>query len=151
LRFLKWGRGKNRDQKYEFIIDVLGPLHSYYRYEKSEMEHAHTLPNNKTINVRKANLYRLDPDFKTRIRYKIRGIDSGFLVVFKSDDDDPIEYISPKYSAKVLKTINESQALKTALKDEFARAMDAKTVFMYFLLIAGALVVYLFITGQVTL
>lgn len=112
------------------------------------MDHHYTGPDGTVHHVKNENLYRVKPTIFDMIRYKLKGIDSGFMVIFKTDTSTPIAYSSPKYSARVLRTVSESRALKTALKDEFAKAMDAKALFMYFILIAGALVVYLFLTGQ---
>lgn len=114
------------------------------------MTHKHKLPNNVTINVAPENIYRIKPGFMGRLKWKLRRINAGFLVVFGTDSKKAVSYESPKYSAKVLKTINESRALKTALKEEFKQAVNTKTLFMYFLLIAGAVVVYLFMTGQLS-
>lgn len=140
-----------KKRKYAFTVIILGPVNKHYNYVKDSMAHIHEiLGRTESINVKPKDLYRLKAGLLTRLRYKIRGIDSGFLAVFGEGSEEPISYDAPKYSARVLKEISESRALKTALKDEFAKAMDTKALFMYFLLIAGAIVIYLFMTGQLS-
>ena len=115
------------------------------------MTHEHEGPDKTMFKIKPENLFKVAPGIRDRIRYKIRGIDSKFMVIFQQDEDTPISYETPKYSAKVLKTVSSSKALSSALKDEFAKALDAKTFFMYFMLIVGAIVAYVVITGQVSI
>ena len=142
--------GRDGDTKYEFEVAVLGSINKHFKYTRPEMEHVYTGPDGTVHRIKPENLYRVKPTIGDRLRYKLKRITSGFIVVFRTDTSTPISYESPEYSARVLRTISESRALKTALKDEFAKAMDTKTLFMYFLLIAGAVVVYLFMTGQLS-
>ena len=142
--------GRDGETKYEFEVAVLGSINKHFKYTRPEMEHVYTGPDGTVHRIKPENLYRVKPTILDRLRYKLTGITSGFIVVFKTDTSVPITYEAPEYSARVLRTISESRALKTALKDEFAKSMDTKTLFMYFLLIAGAVVVYLFMTGQLS-
>lgn len=142
--------GRDGKTEYEFEVAVLGSINKHFRYTMPEMGHIYTGPDGTVHRIKPENLYRVKPTMLDRLRYKLKGIASGFIVVFKTDTSTPITYEAPEYSARVLRTISESRALKTALKDEFAKAMDTKTLFMYFLLIAGAVVVYLFMTGQLS-
>lgn len=143
---------KKKKRKYAFTAIVLGPVNSHIDYTETSMTHTRKVTGIvDPIEVKPADLYRMKPDIFTRIKYKLTGIDSGFLVVFKKDSKTPVAYENPEYSARVLRTVSDSRALRTALKDEFTKAMDAKTLFMYFLLVAGAIVAYVIITGQVSL
>ena len=149
---------KNRDQgppgqpKYEFEVVILKPgvnVHTIYTDES--MEHEHKGPDDIVFKIKAENLFKVSPGILDRIRFRLSDIDSKFMVIFQENEDTPISYETPKYSAKVLKTVSSSKALSSALKDEFAKAMDAKKFFMYFMLIVGAVVAYVIITGQVNI
>lgn len=133
--------------KYEFEIVVLKPgvnIHSVHINETIDHEY-------ESFKIKPENIFKVSPGILDRIRYRIEGIDSKFIVIFQENEDNPISYKTPKYSSKVLKTVSTSKALSSALKDEFAKAMDPKKFFMYFLLIVGAIIAYLIITGQINL
>ena len=138
--------------KYEFEVVVLKPgINPHIIYTDEKMEHEHKGPGEITFKIKPENLFKVSPGIRDRIRYKIKGINSKFIVIFQENEDTPISYETPKYSARVLKTVSSSKALSSALKDEFAKAMDAKKFFMYFMLIVGAVVAYVIITGQVNI
>ena len=138
--------------KYEFEVVVLKPgINPHIIYTDEKMEHEHEGLGDIKFKIKPENLFKVSPGIWDRIRYKIRGINSKFMVIFQENEDTPISYATPKYSARVLKTVSSSKALSSALKDEFAKAMDAKKFFMYFMLIVGAVVAYVIITGQVNI
>lgn len=142
----------NRDgvKNYEFEIIILKPgVNSHSTHTGKDMTHGHKGPDEKTYELKAENLYRIKPDIITRLKYKLRGINAGFIIPFKSGSEDPISYSVPAFSARVIKTVHESRALSSALKDEFAKELGLKTFFMYFLLMAGAVVVFLVLTGQI--
>lgn len=140
---------KPKPKKYSFEIVILDSINKHYVYTRKSMNHTFMDPAGKLHKITPEDLYLIKPKFMHRLKLKLSGIDSAFMAVFKKNSQDPVEYENPLYSARVIKTIEESQALKTALKDEFAKAMDAKMLFMYFVLICGLLVVYLVLTGQI--
>jgi len=149
---------KNRDQgsptppKYEFEVVVLKPgINPHIIYTDENMTHEHEGPGDITFKIKPENLFKVSPGILDRIRFRLNDIDSKFMIIFQENEDTPISYVTPKYSAKVLKTVSSSKALSSALKDEFAKAMDAKKFFMYFMLIVGAVVAYVIITGQVNI
>jgi len=115
------------------------------------MTHEHEGPDGTVFKIRPENLFKVAPGIRDRIRYKLRNIDSKFMVVIQEDEDTPISYVSPKYTSRVLKQVAESKALSEALKDEFSKDVNFKTLFMYFMLLVVAGVVFMVITGQVNI
>lgn len=152
-RLIDWRPGKGKDKrKYEFEIIILKDgVNSHSKHTGDSMTHSHEGPDDQTYELKAENLYRIKPGIIQRIRYKFRGINAGFIIPFHESDESPISYRVPAFSARVIKTVHESRALSSALKDEFAKALDIKTFFMYFLLMAGAIVVFLVMTGQVVI
>lgn len=133
--------------KYEFEIVVLKPgINDHSVHINENMNHEY-----ESYKIKPENLFKVSPGIFDRIRYRIQGIDSKFMVIFQETEDTPISYETPKYSSRVLKTVSTSKALSSALKDEFAKALDPKKFFMYFMLIVGAIIAYLVITGQIIL
>lgn len=148
---LSWRPGKkNKTKKYEFeIVVIKHGVNSHVIYTDKSMTHEHEGPDGKKYNIEADNLYRIKPGLIGGFRYRLRGINAGFIILFKEGDTKPIAYKAPAFSARVIKTVHESRALSSALKDEFAKDMNVRTFFMYFILMVAAVVIFLVLTGQI--
>lgn len=137
---------KSRPGKYEFYICLVGDQHKWVKVRNDAMIFKHKV-GNKEISIETKDLYEIEPGTLARLRMRMKGIKSAFIVVFDKKGE-PIGYQPAKRSAYLLKTVQESRALSKALRDEFKQAIEGKTLFMYIILIVVAIVAYLVITGQ---
>jgi hypothetical protein len=153
------GRGK-----YEFRLCVIGAKHRWIRTrgDKLSFTFEDPLKSENPMDVLLGEestgyeidprvLYEVDPSTIQKISWALKGISSVFIVVFRKGQAQPVQYQSPKRSAYVLKTVEESNALSNALKKEFAQDFNLKTFFMYLVLLIVAVVAYLFLTGKITI
>ena len=136
----------SRAGKYEFHLCLVGDRHRWIKTRNDSMAFNHT-EGETEYSIETKDLYEIEPGAMTRLKWRLKGIKSGFIVVFDKENK-PIGYQAPSKSAYLLKTVEESRALSKALRDEFKKAIEGKTLFMYVILIVVAIVAYLVITGQ---
>lgn len=138
----------SRAGKYEFHLCLVGDRHRWIKTRNDAMAFNHT-EGETEYSIETKDLYEIEPGAMTRLKWRLKGIKSGFIVVFDKKNE-PIGYQAPSKSAYLLKTVEESRALSKALRDEFKKAIEGKTLFMYVILIVVAIVAYLVITGQLS-
>jgi len=150
--------------KYEFRLCIIGQKHRWIKTRGDSLQFTFKDPVPSTnpmdvlldeqfdsYEIDPRVLYEVDPTFIQNVSWTLRGIHSVFLVVFRKGHTKPVKYESPKRSAYVLKTVEESQALSQALKKEFAGDFSLKKFFMYLVLLCVAIVLYLLLTGKLTI
>lgn len=96
-------------------------------------------------------LYELESNLGLRIKQWRNRIKNSFIVVFREDDPQGVVYDDPERSAYTLKVVEESKALGLALKEEFKQAMSFKRIFILVVLAVVIGVVYMVVTGQVSI
>jgi len=96
-------------------------------------------------------LYEREMNPGLRIKHWAKRIKNSFIVIFREDTPQGVVYEEPDRSSYVLKVVEESKALSLALKEEFKKAMDPKRLFILIVLAIVIGVVYLVVTGQVTI
>ena len=96
-------------------------------------------------------LYELEMNPGLGIKHWAKRIKNTFIVVFREDKTQGIVYEEPERSAYTLKVVEESRALGMALKEEFKKAMSPKKLFILIVLAIVIGVVYLVVTGQVSI
>lgn len=133
--------------RYEFNICDVMEKHRWFKVRKNEMVFNHS-EGDREYKINTQNIYEIQPGILLKLRWKLKGITTGFIVVFSGDEPTPVSYEDPKRSAYVLKSVEESRALSNALKDEFKKALDIKNVFIYIVIGVVILVIYLALTGQ---
>lgn len=96
-------------------------------------------------------LYELEMTPGLRIKQWAKRIKNSFIVVFRDGTSDGIVYDDPERSAYTLKVVEESKALGLALKEEFKKAMSMKRIFILIVLVIVIGVVWMVVTGKVTI
>ena len=96
-------------------------------------------------------LYELEMNPGLRIKQWANRIKNSFIVIFREDKNLGIVYEEPERSAYTLKVVEESKALGLALKEEFKQAMSPKRLFILIVLAIVIGVVYMVVTGQVSI
>jgi len=96
-------------------------------------------------------LYEREMNPGLRIKHWAKRIKNSFIVVFREDNPQGIVYEEPERSAYTLKVVEESKALGLALKEEFKQAMSVKKIFLLVVLAIVIGVVYMVVTGQVSI
>ncbi|MBA7599855.1 hypothetical protein ES703_06900 [subsurface metagenome] len=86
-----------------------------------------------------------------RVKHWAKKIKASFVVIFKEGNPQGVVYEEPERSAYTLKVVEESRALTLALKEEFKKAMSVKSLFLLVVLAIVIGVVYLVLTGQVSI
>ena len=96
-------------------------------------------------------LYELEMNPALRIKQWANRIKNSFIVIFREENPQGIVYEEPERSAYTLKVVEESKALGLALKEEFKQAMSLKRIFILVVLAIVIGVVYMVVTGQVSI
>lgn len=136
---------------YQFEIVFMRPGvndHIFVRGDSLDFEHEH---DSKKFNITSDRLYRVKPGIFTRFMFKLKGINQRFIVSFQKDKKTPISPQSVKVSSRILNEVKSSRALDKALRGEFAVPMDLKKLIIIMEFIALVAVVYVLMTGQVTI
>jgi len=97
------------------------------------------------------NCLYLKEAFGLRFKHWAKKIKSSFIVIFREGNPQGVVFIEPDRSAYTLKVVEESKALSLALKEEFKKAMDSKRIFLLVVLAIVIGVVYMVLTGQVSI
>jgi len=96
-------------------------------------------------------LYELEMNPGLRIKQWRNRIKNSFIVVFRENKPQGVVFTEPERSAYTLKVVQESRALGLALKEEFKQAMSFKRIFILVVLAVVIGVVYMVVTGQVSI
>jgi len=97
------------------------------------------------------NCLYLKEAFGLRFKHWAKKIKASFIVIFRDGESQGIVYEEPERSAYTLKVVEESKALSLALKEEFKKVMDPKRLFILVVLAIVIGVVYMVLTGQVSI
>ena len=139
-------RKKNR--KYEFRICLMKDgVNIWDIVKKDSLEWKYA----DSYEIEPNCLYELEMNPALRIRQWAKRIKNSFIVIFKKDKNQGIVYEEPERSAYTLKVVEESKALGLALKEEFKQAMSPKRLFILIVLAIVIGVVYMVVTGQVSI
>ena len=106
---------------------------------------------NKTYNIKAERLYRFKPKLARKILHKFRGIKQCFIIVYQHKKTDPLAPVDVKVSARILKEVSESRALDKALRSEFSVPWDLKKILMVIGFLVIAIIVWVVISGDVSL
>jgi len=96
-------------------------------------------------------LYELERNPGLRISQWFERIKNSFIVIFKEDNPQGVVFTDPDRSAYTLKVVQESRALGMALKEEFKQVMSFKRIFILVILAIVIGVVYMVVTGQLSI
>jgi len=145
--------GKKGHFRYEIVIKDKGLNH--HIITRNDKLNFTFKPKNKdlkgkTYEIKSDNLYHVKRGPLMKLMDSTFGVYSRFLIVFQSGKQDPIAYSEPTRTPTTLRVVSESTALKQALKDEFAKALNVKWIFIIFLLLCVGVLAYFFMTGQIT-
>jgi len=132
---------------YEFNICIMGDgVNSWATVTKDTL----TWKYNDSYEIEPNCLY-LKEAFGLRFKHWAKKIKASFIVIFREDKPKGVVYDEPERSAYTLKVVEESKALTLALKEEFKKAMDPKRLFILVVLAIVIGVVYMVLTGQVSI
>jgi len=132
---------------YEFNVCVLGDgVNSWETYHSDSLTWTHE----SGYEIEPNCLYLME-GHGLRIKHWAKKIKASFVVIFREGKPKGIVYEEPERSAYTLKVVEESKALTLALKEEFSKAMSIKSLFLLVILAIVIGVVYLVVTGQVTI
>jgi len=147
--FLIW---RTRVQKiYQFEMIFMKPgvnEHEFFKSENLDFEHDH---DSKKYKIKSERIYRVKPGLFTRIKFKLMGINQLFIIAFQAGKTEPIKPGPVKITSRILGEVKDSQALKKALKNEFAIPMDLKKIVIIIGCVLLAVVVFLVATGQLVI
>lgn len=155
---------KIKKRRYEFRLCIIGDKHRWIKTTNDSLTFSFTDPAPPpsatpmaglydgrapdVYDIDPTVLYELAPSIRQKMGMFLRGINKMFLVVFNEGKNEPVKYQTPKRSAYVLLTIEQSRALGQALKKEFAGEFSVKRLFMYAVLIIIGVLAYMFMSGQ---
>ena len=141
----------NVTKKYKFEMIFMKPgvnEHEFFRSEDLDVEHDH---DSKKYEIKSERIYRVKPGLLKRIHFRIVGINQLFIIAFQAGKTEPIKPGSVKVTSRILGEVKDSQALKKALKNEFAIPMDLKKIVIIIGCVLLAVVVFLVATGQLVI
>jgi hypothetical protein len=145
LLIRKWRKIK----KYAIWLLELGDLHKWNKIVKPDLNFEWKIGDN-NYEIKAEDLYQIEnPGFRNWIRWKFKGIQKGFLIIFRGGQDSPISYFEPRNSARKLKIVSESRALSKSLREEFKQALDPKFLMAIVIIAIVAIVGYLIMTGAI--
>lgn len=101
--------------------------------------------------IKAERLYRLKPGRARKILHKIRGIKESFVIVYQAEKTEPLAPVTVKVSSRILKEVSESRALDKALRSEFKVPWDMKKILMVIGFLVVAVIVWVVISGDVTI
>ena len=105
----------------------------------------------KKYEIKAERLYRFKPSLARKIFYKFRGIKQCFIIVYQHKKTDPLAPVDVKVSARILKEVSESRALDKALRSEFSVPWDLKKILMVIGFLVIAIIVWVVISGDVSI
>lgn len=144
-----WRRGVENVYQFETVFMRPGlNEHNFTRGDELDFQHDHE---SKKYEIKSERIYRVKPGLKTRIQFKIVGLRQRFIIVFQHEKTEPLKPVNVKISARILAEVADSQALKKALKNEFAVPMELKKIVIIAGLVIIAAVIYLVATGQMVI
>ena len=106
---------------------------------------------NKTYKIKAERLYRFKPKLPRKILHKFRGIKQCFIIVYQDKKTEPLAPVDVKASARIIKEVSESRALDKALKSEFSVPWDLKKILMVIGFLVIAIIVWVVISGDVSI
>lgn len=139
-------RRKNRE--YEFRICIMKDGVNAWKIERKG---SLTWNYSDSYQIKPNCLYELEMNPGLGIKQWAKRIKNSFIVVFREGNPNGIVYEEPERSAYTLKVVEESRALGMALREEFKKAMSPKRLFILVVLAIVIGVVYLVVTGQVSI
>jgi len=139
---------RRKGRKYEFRICIMKDGVNIWKIEKGD---SLTWKHSDSYQIEPNCLYELEMNPILGIKHWAKKIKNSFIVVFREDKPKGIVYEEPERSAYTLKVVEESKALGMALREEFKQAMSFKRLFMLVVLAIVIGVVYMVVTGQVTI
>lgn len=101
--------------------------------------------------IKAERLYRFKPGRARKILHKFRGIKESFVIVYQYEKTEPLAPVTVKVSARILKEVSESRALDKALRSEFSVPWDLKKIIMVIGFLVLAVIVWVVISGEVTI
>lgn len=122
--------------------------HEFFRSENLDFNHDH---DSKKYEIKSERIYRVKPGLLKRIQFRIVGINQLFIIAFQDGKTEPIKPGTVIITSRSLGEVNDSQALKKALKNEFAIPMDLKKIVIIIGCVLLAVVVILVATGQLVI
>ena len=105
----------------------------------------------KEYEIKAERLYRFKPKLLKKIWYKLRGVKANFVVVYQHNKTEPVAPVNVSVSARILKEVSESRALDKALRSEFKVPWDLKKILMVIGFLVIAVVVWVVISGEISL
>ena len=106
---------------------------------------------NQEYEIKAERLYRYKPGIARKMLNKFRGIKETFFIVYLDQKTEPLAPVKVKVSARILKEVSESRALDKALRSEFKVPWDMKKILMVIGFLIVAVIVWVVISGDITL
>lgn len=139
---------RKRDRQYEFRICIMqNGVNSWEMVRKDSLSWKYS----DSYQVEPNCLYEVEMTLRLRLKHWLKRIKNSFIVIFREDKPKGIIYHKADRSAYTLKVVEESKALGLALKEEFKKQLSVKRIFILIVLAIIIGVVYMVLTGQVTM
>lgn len=139
---------RKKDRQYEFRVCLMkDSVNSWERVKKDNLSWTYS----DSYQIEPNCLYELESNLGLRIKQWRNRIKNSFIVIFREDTPQGIVFTEPERSAYTLKVVEESKALGLALKEEFKQAMSFKRIFILVVLAVVIGVVYMVVSGQLTI
>lgn len=141
-----------KKEPYEFEMVFMKPgIDEHTKIRGSSLEFETPEIGEKKYKIKADRLYRVKPGQIGKLVKWIKGISGSFIAVYQDGETDPIETPSVKISARILKEVQNSRALGSALKSEFKVPMDLKKILLIVGVVIIGAVVYILMSGEIAL
>lgn len=140
-----------KDWGYIFNIVIMGDKDRWLQHRGTDLKFNFKDPDDESqeYEIKPTVVYEYEVGPIQRLKMNWRRINAMFLVVFRESKKEPVKYVAPSKSSYVLKTVEESTAIRKGLKAEFSEGLSTKTLFMVIVIIVVIVVVWAVLTGQV--
>ena len=140
---------KKKAYKFNMIFRTPG-LDTHFTVYGDTLDFSHKVEE-KEYEIKAERLYRLKPKILKKMWYKLRGIKESFIIVYLNGKTEPLAPVKVEVSARILKEVSESRALDKALRSEFAVPWDLKKILMVVGFLVIAVVIWVVISGEISL